>query len=59
LHENQIALSDKGAVGERLGDNWLLPEPFRQLERAEQGYFEVSVWELQQEKKKISANKPA
>jgi hypothetical protein len=44
LHENQIGLNDKGEPGKRLGDGWLLPHPYKQIDEDED-YFLVSGWE--------------
>lgn len=43
LHEDQIALTDKGKPGERLGDSWLKPRPLLRLER-EGDKVGLTVW---------------
>jgi hypothetical protein len=37
LHDDQVTLVDDGAPGERLGDTFLLPAPFRRLVRTGEG----------------------
>jgi hypothetical protein len=43
LHENQTPLCKKGETGDRLGDCWLLPQPFRLIEE-EDGHLHIASW---------------
>jgi hypothetical protein len=45
LHADQIPLHQKGKPGDRLGDNWLRPEPLREVIETEPGVLRVFAWQ--------------
>lgn len=44
LHADQIPLCEKAAAGERLGDCWLLPCPFRRIDEFGPNQLAVTAW---------------
>jgi hypothetical protein len=45
LHESQIPLREKGEPGDRLGDPWLRPRPFRRISKTSDG-LAVTPWRV-------------